>query len=111
MKMLNEGGTRVLADDGVKNGAYQALFSEGNGACEALSVGDGGKFNTVKNGAYLGASAPKSEDEKFILEYGESLAEGDLRPILLKNYDGAYKAPQQNPAYYENHPKPSENGP
>ncbi len=59
----------------------------------------------AKNGAYLGALPQKNsensaylappgknpktrEEEKFIIEYGESLAEGDLRPVLLENYNG-----------------------
>jgi len=46
--------------------------------------------NSNGNGAYLAPqefSKPlQSEDEKFLLEYGESLVEGDIRPIIIKNY-------------------------
>lgn len=61
-----------------------------NSACKAPLA--------AENSAYLApqkrSAPPKTaaqnktpEDEKFILEYGESLAEGDLRPILLENYN------------------------
>ena len=45
----------------------------------------------AKNSAYLappGKNPKTREEEKFIIEYGESLAEGDLRPVLLENYNG-----------------------
>ncbi len=46
--------------------------------------------NQNENGAYLApqkfSKSAQAADEKFILEYGESLVEGDIRPIIIKNY-------------------------
>lgn len=45
----------------------------------------------IKNGIFpnSGVNEPLSAftgDENFCLEYAESLAEGDLRPIVIKDY-------------------------
>ena len=45
-------------------------------------------LNNALKPAYNVQNTPVgSEEEKICLEYGESLVEGDIRPIIIEDYD------------------------
>ncbi len=93
MKTRNAGGAAKIGNSKAANsnnanpGNANSKAAVPEGAPEKANFkAPGGLKAGPENSPKSNRGGPFGEDEKFLIEYGESLVEGDIRPIIIKNY-------------------------